>query len=240
MSYTVTTLKGLAAMQVQAPHPWDLSAAQAIVVQHDLRQRVVTCKQVGVVRTVAGVDISTSGQRAHSAIVVLAFPELQPLEAAEAELPLTFPYVPGLLAFREGPAILTALLRLKVEPDLFIFDGHGLAHPRRIGIASHLGVVLDKPSIGCAKSLLCGMHGDVGPAEGDVTEIHHRGEVIGAAVRTRAGVKPVYVSIGHKVDLQTAVDYVLRCTAGYRLPEPIRWAHRIAGGSKLPAPHVEC
>jgi deoxyribonuclease V len=208
-------------------------------VQQSLRHRVVTRCEVGPVRTVAGVDISTAGQRAHAAIVVLRFPELQPLEAAEADLPLTFPYVPGLLAFREGPAILTALLGLKVEPDLFIFDGQGLAHPRRMGIATHIGVVMDKPSIGCAKSLLCGDHGDVGPSKGDLSEIRHQGEVVGAALRTREGVRPVYVSIGHKVDLHTAVDYVLRCTAGYRLPEPIRWAHRVAGGGGLPGPHVK-
>lgn len=226
-------------MKVHAPHPWALSPAEATQVQASLRHRVETRCDGRPVRTVAGVDISTAGQRAHAAVVVLSFPELQPLEAAEADLLLTFPYIPGLLAFREGPAILAALLGLKVEPDLFIFDGHGLAHPRRMGIATHMGIVLDKPSIGCAKSLLCGHHGDVGPLTGSHSEIHHQGDVVGAALRTREGVRPVYVSIGHKVDLVSAVDYVLRCTSGYRLPEPIRWAHRVAGGNPLPKARVE-
>ena len=227
------------AMKVQSPHPWDLSPAQARDVQQSLRYKVVTRNEAGTVRTVAGVDVSTAGERAHAAIVVLGFPDLQPLEAAEADLPLTFPYVPGLLAFREGPAILTALLGLHIEPDLFIFDGHGLAHPRRLGIATHMGVVMDKPSIGCAKSLLCGDHGEVGPRVGEYSEIRHEGEVIGAALRTREGASPIYVSIGHRVDLTSAMDYVLRCAAGYRLPEPIRWAHRVAGGNALPKALVE-
>jgi len=221
-------------MQVQSWHRWDLPPREAIEVQKKLRSRVVTRSELGVVRHVAGVDISTAGGRAHAAIVVLSFPELQPLEAAEAQLPLVFPYIPGLLAFREGPAISAAVGHLEIEPDLFIFDGQGLAHPRRMGIASHMGVILDKPSIGCAKSLLCGEHGQVGPSLGDYSELYDHGDLIGAVLRTREGVKPVYVSIGHKVDLPTAIQYTLRCGGGYRLPEPTRWAHRVAGGAKLP------
>jgi deoxyribonuclease V len=226
-------------MQGRVLHRWDLTPAEAIAVQQSLRSQVVTHNELGQVRTVAGVDISTAGQRAHAAIVVLRFPELEPLEAAQADLPLTFPYVPGLLAFREAPAILAAAERLQSEPDLFILDGQGLAHPRRMGIASHVGLILDKPSIGCAKSLLCGRCEQVGPAVGDHSEIVDKGEVIGAALRTREGMSPVYVSIGHKVDLVTAISYVLRCCQGYRLPEPTRWAHQVAGGAKLPGARVQ-
>ncbi len=223
-------------MQVRELHRWDLPPSEAIAVQQGLRDRVITRNEPGAVRTVAGVDISTANGRAHAAIVVLRFPELEPLEAVEADLPLTFPYIPGLLAFREAPAILAAVRELQVEPDLFILDGQGLAHPRRMGIASHVGVILDKPSIGCAKSLLCGQCGPVGPAAGDHAAIVDRGEVIGAAVRTREGTRPIYVSVGHKVDLPGAISCVLRCCGGYRIPEPTRWAHRIAGGGRMPSP----
>lgn len=222
-------------MHVRALHRWNLLPAEAIAVQQSLRDQLVTCNELRRVRAVAGVDISTARGRAHAAVVVLRFPELEPLEAAEADLPLTFPYIPGLLAFREAPAILAAVQGLHIEPDLFIFDGQGLAHPRRMGIASHVGLILDKPSIGCAKSLLCGHCEPLGPAVGDYAELMDKGEVIGAAVRTREGTKSVYVSIGHKVDLATAVSYVLRCCRGYRLPETTRWAHRVAGGAKLPS-----
>lgn len=221
-------------MQVRTLHRWDLPPAEAIAVQKSLRDQVITRDELGPVRTVAGVDISTANERAHAAIVVLRFPALEPLEAAEADLPLTFPYIPGLLAFREAPAILAAVQRLRIEPDLFLFDGQGLAHPRRMGIASHVGMILDKPSIGCAKSRLCGQCGPVGPAVGDYAELEDQGAVIGAAVRTRVGTQPVYVSIGHRMDLPGAISYVLRCCGGYRLPEPTRWAHRVAGGAKLP------
>ena len=221
-------------MRVPDLHRWDLSPAEAVEVQLELRARVVVRNDMGQVRTVAGVDISTAGQHAHAAVVVLRFPDLQPLEAAQAELPLTFPYIPGLLAFREAPAILAAVARLAIQPDLFFVDGQGQAHPRRMGIATHIGVVIDRPTIGCAKSLLCGEHGDVGPRVGDYSEIYHNGEVVGAALRTREGVRPIYVSVGHRIDLVTAISYVLRCGGGYRLPEPARWAHRVAGGGALP------
>jgi len=222
-------------MRVIQLHEWDLSPSEAIAVQRDLRPKVVTHDDLGPVHAVAGVDMSTARNRAHAAVVVLSFPGLEPLEAAQADLPLTYPYIPGLLSFREAPAILTAMETLHLEPDLFIFDGQGLAHPRRMGIACHIGVIIDKPCIGCAKSRLCGKHGTVGPKVGDYSEMHAKGKVIGAVLRTRKGVKPVYVSIGHKVDLDTAIFYTLRSGRGYRLPEPTRWAHRVAGGAKLPS-----
>ncbi len=226
-------------MKVTHLHKWDLSPSEAIAVQQSLRARVVTRNELGPVRTVAGIDMSTAGQRAHAAVVVFSFPDLQPLEAAQADLPLTYPYIPGLLSFREAPAILAAIERLQIEPDLFILDGQGLAHPRRMGIACHVGVIIDKPSIGCAKSRLCGQHGEVGPNVGDYSELWHQGEVIGAVLRTRERVKPVYISVGHKVDLTTAISYVLRCGKGYRLPEPTRWADKVAGGAKLPGLRAE-
>jgi deoxyribonuclease V len=187
---------------------------------------------------VAGVDISTAQACAHAAIVTLRFPELDPIEAVEAELPLSFPYVPGLLAFREAPAVLAAAGLLRRAPDLFIIDGHGLAHPRRMGLACHIGLFLDRPTIGCAKSLLCGQVRYLGPSVGDCAEILDDRDTIGAAVRTRRETEPVYVSIGHKVDLATAISWVLRCCASHRLPEPTRWAHRIAGGEQLPGSAV--
>jgi deoxyribonuclease V len=142
--------------------------------------------------------------------------------------------VPGLLAFREGPVILHALRRLKAEPDVLIFDAHGMAHPRRLGLATHLGVLLDLPSVGCAKSCLCGEYEEPGEEKGSWTHLYDDGEIIGAVVRTRDRVKPVFVSVGHRVDLESAVSLVLRCAPRYRLPETTRWAHRVAGGESLP------
>jgi deoxyribonuclease V len=221
-------------MRVNELHDWDLSPKEAIALQRDLRKKVVTRNALGPVHTVAGVDVSTAKSRARAAIVVLRISDLQPLEAARAECPLTYPYIPGLLSFREAPAILTAVERLKAPPDLFIFDGQGLAHPRCMGIACHVGVIIDQPCIGCAKSRLVGEHGQVGPNVGDYSELQYQGETVGSVLRTRKGVKPVYISVGHKVDLEAAISYILRCGSGYRLPEPIRWAHKVAGGAKLP------
>jgi deoxyribonuclease V len=181
----------------------------------------------------AGVDVGLRGDVARAAVVVLSFPDLAPVDYALGEAPVTFPYVPGLLTFREGPSVLAALERLATWPDLFVFDGHGVAHPRRIGLAAHMGVLLDEPSIGCAKSRLTGRHDEPGQAVGDWTPLTDKGETIGAVVRSRAGVKPLYVSTGHRVDLPTAIDLVLRCTRRYRLPETTRYAHKLAGGAEL-------
>jgi len=190
-------------------------------------------RTVGQVNTMAGVDVSFKGEVARAAIVVLSYPELTPLDYSLADLPAEFPYIPGLLAFREAPAVLAALEKLKTEPDLFIFDAQGLAHPRRMGLATHLGVVIDRPSIGCAKSRLCGSHHEPGPERGSYTYLYDEDEVIGAVVRTKTDVNPLYVSIGHKVDLSTAIEYVVNCCTGYRLPETTRYAHRVAGGERL-------
>jgi deoxyribonuclease V len=179
---------------------------------------------------VAGVDVSVKDGRARAAVVLLSYPDLVPLQAVTAERPVSFPYVPGLLTFREGLVTLAALEQLMDQPDVLIFDAQGLAHPRRMGLATHLGVLLDRPTVGCAKSRLCGEYQEPGEQKGSWTPLVDGDEVVGAVVRTRDGVKPVFVSIGHRVDLETAVSLVLNCAPRYRLPETTRWAHRVAGG----------
>jgi deoxyribonuclease V len=222
-------------MELAISHPWDLSVDEAKVLQTQLAEKVVpeTTFDPAAVRLVAGVDVSFRGGMARAAVVALRFPELEPVDYALGDAPATFPYVPGLLTFREGPSVLAALDKLGSWPDLLIFDGHGLAHPRRIGLAAHMGVILGQPSIGCAKSRLTGTHDEPGEAVGDWVPLSDGGETIGAVVRSRKKVKPLYVSIGHRVDLPTAIDFVLRCTQGYRLPETTRYAHKVAAGADL-------
>ena len=220
-------------MKIVSPHPWDVSPGEAMAIQRELRGRVSTERGFDEVHTVAGVDVGFKGEVARAAVVVLSYPGLEPLAQSVAEVPVRFPYIPGLLAFREGPAVLAALEQLTTEPDLFIFDAQGLAHPRRMGLATHIGVLVDRPSIGCAKSRLCGDHAELPAEAGSYTPLYDGDEVIGAVVRTRTGVSPLYVSIGHKVDLETAIEIVLTCCRGYRLPETTRYAHRVASGEKL-------
>jgi deoxyribonuclease V len=215
-------------------HSWDLSPQEAFDVQSDLAARVERQLRMGPLRHVAGIDVGVRDDVARAAVVIFDFGGLDPVDYAIATRPVTFPYVPGLLAFREGPVVLDALERVSTTPDLLIFDGQGLAHPRRLGIASHIGLLVDMPAIGCAKSRLCGQHDEPGEEPGEYAFLVNKGEVIGAVLRTRRGVKPVYVSIGHRVDLATSVEYVLACCRGYRLPETTRWAHRVAGGDVPP------
>ncbi len=221
-------------MQLVLSHPWDLSPKEAFVLQNDLAEQVERQPRLGQVRSVAGIDVSVRDDLARAAVVVLEFEGLTPTHYAVANRPVIFPYVPGLLAFREGPVVLDALERLGTSPDLLIFDGQGLAHPRRLGIASHIGLLVDLPAIGCAKSRLCGWHDELAREPGSYVPLLDDGEVIGAVLRTRRNVKPVYVSIGHRVDLATSIRYVLACCRGYRLPETTRWAHRVAGGDAPP------
>ncbi len=210
-----------------------LSPREAIEAQKRLAREVVRFDDLGAVRTICGVDVHyTEGGIAYAAAVVLGFPGLEPVEAARVRHRPAFPYVPGLFAFREAPAMLEALAALPARPDLLVCDGHGIAHPRRCGLASHLGVLAGIPSIGVAKTLLVGAHGALGEERGARAPVVDSGETVGAALRTRAGVTPVYVSIGHRVSLETAVRHVLACTPRYRLPEPIRAAHRLARGGK--------
>ena len=223
-------------MQIPSAARWDVTPAEAMQIQRELAVRVSEQDAPGDVRLVAGVDVGFEGannQTARAAVVVLQFPELVPIDCAIARLPVTFPYVPGLLAFREIPVVLNALKNLKTDPDVLIVDGQGRAHPRRLGIASHLGVLLDHVTIGCAKSILCGSAKEPPNRVGAWTPLKERAEQIGAAVRTRAGTTPVYVSVGHRISLARAIDVVLRCCKGYRLPETTRYAHRVAGGATL-------
>ena len=219
-------------MKVNVLHGWQMGTAEAQEIQRQLAGKVSTRNEVGEVSLVAGVDISAHDQRGpgRGAVVVLRYPELSPVEVRTAEMKPPFPYVPGLLSFRESPLILAACEKLSVAPDLVLVDGQGLAHPRRFGLASHLGLLLDTPAIGCAKSLLCGEHGAVGPEPGDYALLKDGNKVIGAALRTKAGSQPLYISIGHRVDLEGAIKWVLACCRGYRLPEPTRLAHLAAGG----------
>lgn len=202
---------------------------EAVALQRELAGRVERRRRTGRIRTIAGVDCSVRAGRVGAVIAVFTWPDLAPLEVATALREVEFPYVPGLLSFREVPALLAAWETLGARPDLLLVDGHGIAHPRRIGIASHLGVVLDVPTIGCGKSLLVGEHREPGPRRGARTRLVHRDDVIGACLRTRDGVKPVYVSIGHRVDRDLAVKTVLACATRHRLPEPIHVADRHAG-----------
>jgi deoxyribonuclease V len=214
-------------------HPWQVTPAQGIAIQKQLADRVVARDDLGEVRYVAGVDVGFEEKNTvtRGPVAVLSFPELTLHERAIAREATTFPYIPGLLSFREGPAILSALQKLATIPDLLLFDGQGVAHPRRLGIASHIGVLTQLPSIGVAKSRLVGRpKAPLADEKGAWQPLRDRGEVIGALVRTRAQVKPVYVSVGHRVSLETAVAYVLACTTRYKLPETTRWAHRLASG----------
>jgi deoxyribonuclease V len=214
-------------------HRWDLTPKEAVALQDQLRGRIVRADRLGPVERVAGVDVGfeADGRIARAAVAVLSFPELRPLEHAIARLPTAFPYVPGLLTFREAPAVLEAFAGLRALPDLILYDGQGLAHPRRLGIASHVGLLLDLPSIGVAKTRLIGEHGRVPAAKGRWTPLHDGEEVIGAVLRTRAHVKPLFISIGHRISLETAVGYVMACVTRYRLPETTRCAHRLASES---------
>ena len=197
--------------------------------QQALRGRVRRAPAPRRIATVCGVDVSVREGRARAALCVLSFPRLEPVEQVVAERPVDFPYVPGLLSFRELPVLVDAFAGLADPPDLLVVDGQGYAHPRRLGIAAHVGICFDLPTIGVGKTRLCGEHGEPGPAGGSRRRLVHEGERIGHVLRTREGVKPVYVSIGHRMDDLDAVRLVLRMTPRYRLPEPIRAADHLAG-----------
>lgn len=190
----------------------------------------------GDLTTVAGVDagFEDEGNTARAAVVVLSLPELKPVAYALVRGPATFPYVPGFLSFREAPVIIEALGQLPEPPDLVICDGQGIAHPRRLGIASHIGVLTGLPTIGCAKSLLTGRHPEVPDERGARVPLTHRREQVGWALRTRPGTKPVFVSPGHRVALDTAADLVMACVTRYRLPETTRYAHNLASNGVIP------
>ncbi|MCJ7604957.1 MAG: deoxyribonuclease V [Dehalococcoidales bacterium] len=209
-----------------------MTTDRAREIQEALAKEVSRSGDVPEMRMVAGIDVSVNrwNKTGTAAVVVLDYPALTIVETSVVSGDITFPYVPGLLSFREAPLVLEACERLKAIPDVIMVDGQGVAHPRRIGLASHLGLCLEVPVIGCAKSRLCGTHEEPGPEAGSTAELVESGEIIGSVLRTRRGVKPVYVSVGHMVDLPAAVRLVLGCCRGYRLPEPTRLAHQAAGG----------
>jgi deoxyribonuclease V len=217
-------------VNVSELHSLDLSPAEARRLQGELASRVVEGPPLDLsrVRYVAGTDVSTQGDLGYATVVVLSFPDLSVVEVRGYESRLTFPYVPGLLAFREIPSVVGALREVESEVDAVIFDAHGIAHPRGTGLASHLGLFIDVPSVGCAKSRLVGEHEEPGPEKGDTADLVYRKKVVGKVVRTRPRVSPVYVSVGNRIDLVSSVDLVLQCCTRYRLPETTRQAHNAA------------
>ncbi len=219
-------------MKIEQRHEWALTAEAAIVIQQDLRQEVVTQDQFGTVQYVAGIDVGfeEDGAITRAAVAVLTYPELKFCESAIARRPTTFPYIPGFLSFREVPAVLDALEQVKTIPDLLLCDGQGLAHPRRFGIACHLGVLTNLPAIGVAKSRLVGTYAEVPDQRGAWVPLLHKSETIGAVLKTRVGTNPLFISSGHRISLETAIAYVMGCTTKYRLPETTRHAHKLASG----------
>jgi deoxyribonuclease V len=222
-------------VKIQQLHGWEISTYQAKQIQSELANQVAHKGEAIKPNFIAGVDISAPDSRgfARAAAVILNYPQLKVIEVETAEDKLNFPYIPGFLSFREAPLVLAACQKLSIDPDLILVDGQGIAHPRRFGIASHLGLLLDIPTIGCAKSRLCGTHVPVTAEAGAYAELTDKGELIGVALRTKDDVSPIYVSIGHKVDLPTAIHWVLECCRGWRLPEPSRLAHLAASGKQI-------
>jgi len=209
-------------------HDWNLTPHEAVQLQKELRANIfITPLGARRVETVAGADISFNkfSETVYAGIVVLRLPSLEVIEEVGVVSETRFPYVPGLLSFRESPSVLEAWSRLKVEPDAVMFDGQGIAHPRRVGIASHVGLIVKRPTFGCAKSILVGKHEEPSPERGSWTPLIDKGDTVGAALRTKKNVQPIYVSPGHLIDLEGAVDLTLRCDGGYRQPEPTRRAH---------------
>jgi deoxyribonuclease V len=222
-------------LMVKKFHNWNLTPQEAMRIQTEMREHLILRWDGRPVETVAGIDVSIREESTRCAIVVLRYPELTPLEAALAVTPLVFPYIPGLLAFREGPAVLAAWSQLQDKPDLLMFDGQGIAHPRGIGIASLMGLWLERPTIGVAKSRLYGLHSEVGPKRGDRADLLDKNtNVIGTVLRSREKTNVLYISPGHLMDVEHATQFVLNCLTTYRLPEPTRWAHKVAGGERLP------
>jgi deoxyribonuclease V len=216
------------------PHRWNLTESEAVALQKRLAGRVRTENAPGfsldAVKTVAGIDVSLAGE-GRAAVVVVSLPDLETVESVTATAKLVFPYVPGLLSFREAPLALAALEKLTVRPDVLMVDGQGYAHPRRFGIACHLGVLTDTPALGVAKKPLVGRFEGPGDEPGSESPILHRGEVVGTALRAKVRTNPLIISVGHRLDLPTAVELVKRTLRGYRLPEPTRRAHNAAGSA---------
>ena len=220
-------------MRVVRKQAWQVSTAKAREIQEELAGQVSRIGNIDNPRLIAGVDISVNrwAKTGTAAVVILSFPGLEIVEVKTITDSINLPYIPGLLTFREAPLILAACEEIKVTPDIIMVDGQGIAHPRRLGLAAHLGLCLDVPTIGVAKSRLCGHHEEPGNEKGNYAELYDVDEIIGAVLRTRKNVKPIYVSIGHRIDLAISIMMVLDCCRDYRLPEPTRLAHQAAGGN---------
>jgi deoxyribonuclease V len=222
-------------MEFPTLHRWDLTPVQAVALQRELAAQVDVSQPLGQLRTVAGCDISNN-QRSNvlfSAVIVLKLPEFEVIETATAKVEVDFPYVPGLLSFREAPALLAAFGKLMTIPDVVVVDGQGIAHPRRMGIATHLGLWLNVPTVGCGKSRLAGRFDPPGPEPGDSSPMMDRGEQIGVALRTSRRGGPMFISPGHRIDMAGAVEVVQKTSNGYRLPEPTRMAHIAANEARI-------
>lgn len=226
-----------AASGLRATRVFDVTPKEAVRLQEMMRGKIETSSPLDLTRLrfVAGVDVSylKGDDSMFAAAAVFSYPALEVVESRSGSAPVNFPYVPGLLAFREAPAIIAVLGGLKTEPDVLLVDGHGVAHPRGAGIASHLGVALGLPSIGVAKTVLVGDFSEPGPERGASSPLALEGRTVGLALRTRRGVKPVFVSVGHLADLESAAWLALSCCGRYRLPEPIREAHRLANLARV-------
>jgi deoxyribonuclease V len=223
-------------MELPTLHDWNVTTTQAVELQNQLASRVVFDQPIPYqqVKLVAGVDVSVRPNEnglsiSQAAVAVVQLSTFKVVETVLATAPTSFPYIPGLLSFREGPVIIEALRKLRTVPDVFLFDGMGRAHPRRFGIACHMGLWLQKPTIGCGKSWLLGAYTEPGEARGSHSTIVDQGEVIGMALRTRSETKTMFISVGHLADLSSTMNLVMRCVSKFRLPEPIRAAHRAAG-----------
>jgi len=218
-------------MKVHHLHDWDVTPKEAIEIQNDLAAQLIDNMPLDLdaIETIAGVDVSVKNNVSTAAVVILSYPEMTVIESVTAAQPTPFPYVPGLLTFREGPVLVEAFEALGTEPDVFMFDGMGRIHPRRMGIAAHMGLWLDRPTIGVGKTHFVGNYDQPDAEKGSYEPITHNGELIGNLLRTRTNVKPVYVSVGHRADLATVTALTLACAPKYRLPRPIRMAHKTAG-----------
>lgn len=219
-------------MQIRNLHSWDVTPKEARRIQKDLAKKIILENNFDKISLIAGCDVAFSKERSFAGIVILKYPDLEVVEEVTNSSPINFPYIPGLLTFREAPALLSAIEKLKKIPDIFFFDGQGIAHPGRMGLATHLGIILNKPTIGCAKSLLCGKYQQPAEIKGNYSFIKDKGEIVGCALRTKNRVKPIFISSGNRIDLKTAINLTLSVTLNYRIPEPTRFAHQLAEKSK--------
>ena len=211
-------------------HSWNVSVEEAIQIQEALKNRIILKKTFLKMKAIGGGDVaySKNGNLLFGAVVVLSFPDMEILDMATADGQIPFPYIPTLLTFREGPILIKTFQRLKVKTDVMIFDGQGIAHPRGMGLASHMGLWLNLPSIGCAKTALLDEFISPGPSKGSYEWIRREGKKVGAVLRTKEKVKPLFVSPGHRIDLLTSIQLLLESCRGFRIPEPLRKAHQLS------------